>query len=86
MPDLADRLFAFEEGQLGDEESIRIFADLVRSGWAWSLQGWYGRHARDLIEARIISEDGEVLATWFYDKEETDLFFSEFLPEDDDDY
>jgi hypothetical protein len=39
MHDLADRLFAFEEGELSDEETLQLFADLVAYGWAWSLQG-----------------------------------------------
>ena len=33
--DLADRLFAFETGELDEEETLQFFADLVASGWAW---------------------------------------------------
>ena len=37
-----------------------MFAGLIRSGRAWSLQGSYGRAARHLIDAGFISEDGEI--------------------------
>ena len=63
-PDIASRLFAYEEGELGEEEQVlELFADLIKSGWAWQLQGRYGRMARDLIEGGWISEDGEVLVS-----------------------
>jgi hypothetical protein len=59
--DLADRLFDFEEGELIDEETLQLFADLVATGWAWHLQGRYGRQAEALLEAGYINEDGDVL-------------------------
>ena len=59
--DLADRIFAFETGELGEEELLQFFADLIATGWAWHLQGHYGRTAATLIESGWISEDGEVL-------------------------
>ncbi len=63
-PDVASRLFTYEEGELGEEEQVlELFADLIKSGWAWQLQGRYGRMARDLIEGGWISEDGEVLVS-----------------------
>jgi|SRR5215212_3939964 len=59
--DLADRLFAFETGELDEKETLQFFADLVASGWAWHLEGLYGRMAASLIEGGFISEDGEVI-------------------------
>jgi hypothetical protein len=47
--DLADRLFAFETGELDEEETLQFFADLVASGWAWHLEGIYGRTAANEI-------------------------------------
>ena len=40
------------------EDSIRAWAYLIRTGRCWTLQGWYGRTARDLIESGMISRDG----------------------------
>jgi hypothetical protein len=59
--DLADRLFALEMGELDEEQTLQFFADLVDSGWAWHLEGLYGRMAASLIEGGFISEDGEVI-------------------------
>ena len=59
--DLADRLFAYECENLSEEETLQLFADLVATGWAWRLQGHYGRTAATLIEGGWISRDGEVL-------------------------
>jgi hypothetical protein len=59
--DLADRLLLYETEDLGEEETLQLFADLVATGWAWRLQGHYGRTAATLIEGGWISKDGEVL-------------------------
>ena len=58
--DTAD-LFDYENGDLSEEETVMLFASLVRSGLAWSLQGHYGRTAAALIDAGLISPEGEVL-------------------------
>ena len=53
---LADKLFAYEAGELeSEEEVIELFQSLVDNGWAWSLQGRYGRTAMDLIGAGLVS-------------------------------
>jgi hypothetical protein len=59
--DLADRLIAYETEDMTEREVIEFFADLVASGWAWSLQGHYGRTAHAFIECGLISPTGEVL-------------------------
>jgi len=36
------------------EEQIEAWQYLLDTGLCWQLQGWYGRTARDLIDAGII--------------------------------
>lgn len=45
-----DKLMAFENDQLEHEEVLELFQELVDSGMAWKLQGFYGRTAKHLIE------------------------------------
>lgn len=52
---------AYESGEFTDQECIEGFAQLVKSGLAWSLQGSYGRTAVALIEAGLIDRAGNVL-------------------------
>ena len=47
--DQLDKMIAFENGELERDEVIKLFQSLVDSGLAWSLQGFYGRTAMDLI-------------------------------------
>ena len=35
------------------EEYIAAWQQLIDSGLAWSLQGWFGRRAMDLIEEGV---------------------------------
>lgn len=49
--DTLDNIMAYEQGELGEDEIIALFQDLIDSGVAWSLQGSYGRTAAALIEA-----------------------------------
>lgn len=60
MPDVT-QLMAYEDGQLDDSETIQLFAGLVKSGVAWSLQGSYGRTAASLIDQGYLSPTGDVL-------------------------
>jgi hypothetical protein len=61
IPDLADRLLAYEMEDMGEEEYLQFFADLISSGWVHHLQGHYGRQAAWLVENGFISLEGEVL-------------------------
>ena len=37
-----------------EEQVLQAWQHLVDTGLAWKLQGWFGRTARNLIEAGII--------------------------------
>ena len=53
--DLVGNIIAFEDGELGEDETIALFQHLVTTGLAWSLQGSYGRTAAALIEAGLVT-------------------------------
>jgi hypothetical protein len=61
MKDIAIDLMSFESDELEIDEIVELFAFLIRSGLVWTLQGWYGQAALDLIDAGIISSEGEIL-------------------------
>jgi hypothetical protein len=50
MTDLATQIFKYEEDELDGQEIIELFQELINNGYAWKLQGHYGRMAEDLIE------------------------------------
>lgn len=53
-------IIAFEEGELSLIDTLKLFAELIRTGTAWTLQGVYGRTAAGLIDAGLISPEGEI--------------------------
>jgi len=56
---LTDKIIDFECGLLDDTGVLELFAELIKNGIAWTLQGSYGRTASALIDAGYISEDGK---------------------------
>jgi hypothetical protein len=60
QPDFIDLIIAYEQGDLSDYDMVNLFAELVRTGMAWSLQGHYGRVAHALIEAGYLDREGNV--------------------------
>lgn len=58
---MIEQIIAYEQGDLGADETVDLFADLVKTGQAWSLQGHYGRTAQALIDHGYIDLDGNVL-------------------------
>jgi hypothetical protein len=39
-----------------EEQTIEAWQTLIDTGLAWSLQGWFGRTARNLIDNGICTE------------------------------
>ena len=50
MFDLIGSIMAYEEGELSTDKTLELFANLIKTGQCWSLQGHYGRTAKALID------------------------------------
>jgi len=50
-----NQILAYENGELDEAGVIELFQNLVNTGLAWSLQGSYGRTAKALIEAGLVT-------------------------------
>ena len=61
--DVVGNIIEYELGGLSANETIKLFAELIKSGTAWSLQGSYGSAAEALIDAGYVSVKGKVLRT-----------------------
>ena len=59
--DCIDQIILFEQGELDDNQTLELFAQLVKTGNAWTLQGSYGRIAMGLINAGYLDKEGNVL-------------------------
>jgi len=59
-PNVAAKIVNFEMGQLTELESVELIAELIKDGVVWQLQGMYGRMAKRLIEAGVVSPEGVV--------------------------
>ncbi len=56
-----DLIMEYEGGDITPENFFKLFSDLIKTGLCWSLQGFYGRTARELIDNGYISKEGEIL-------------------------
>jgi hypothetical protein len=65
-----DDIIDYEDGRMSHEREVYFFADLIGSGAAWTLQGFYGRAAQAYIEAGLISRDGKVLHLYLHSDED----------------
>lgn len=52
--DITGQIIAYESGALDEDGILELFAELVRTGLAWTLQGHYGRTAKALLDAGLI--------------------------------
>ena len=59
IPDI-ETIIAWEQGALEPRGELELFADLIKSGIVWGLQGVYGRTAHDYIQAGLITPEGEI--------------------------
>jgi hypothetical protein len=50
-----DNIIRFENGEMTDDEIIAFFQNLLDTGLLYSLQGYYHRTARQLIDAGLIT-------------------------------
>lgn len=46
-----DKIIAYEQGELDQDDTILMFQELIDSGMVWALQGHYGRTAAQLLDA-----------------------------------
>jgi len=53
--DIVAAIMKFEDGESTDDEVIALFQELVNTGQAWTLQGYYGRIATTLIDQGLIT-------------------------------
>jgi hypothetical protein len=49
-----DDIMAFEDGTISQDRKVTMFQHLVDTGHAWTLQGFYGREACQLIVAGLV--------------------------------
>lgn len=57
---MIEQIIAYEAGRLSQAMTIRLFANLIASGKAWTLQGTYGRQAEAFIKLGFISPEGVI--------------------------
>lgn len=55
--------FAQDESALTQADYYAAWSVLIRTGLAWSLQGWYGRRAMEYIDGGLFNRKGEILST-----------------------
>jgi hypothetical protein len=53
--DTLDLMIAWEEGDISEDDEVKLFQILVDSGMAWTLQGMYGRRAEQLITEGLVT-------------------------------
>jgi hypothetical protein len=59
MVDVQD-IIAYEEGTLTPRQVLELFAELIRTGTAFELQGHYGRTAVGFLEAGFVLPNGDI--------------------------
>jgi len=57
---LVNMIIEYESGELSDKKTLDLFAELIKTGQAWTLQGHYSRTATALIEDGFITSAGKL--------------------------
>ena len=57
---MVSKIIRYESGELNSCEMLELFGELINNGQAWTLQGSYGRTARDLIEGGLLTAEGKI--------------------------
>jgi hypothetical protein len=60
MDNMIDAMMAWESGTLDNWSEIKLFQHLIDTGEAWQLQGFYGRHATELLQEGICHAAAEI--------------------------
>lgn len=60
--DVVSAIIEYEAGEMSEEDTLKLFSHLIKTGMAWTLQGSYGRAAKSMIDAGFLSQKGEILA------------------------
>jgi len=56
-----EKIMKYEDGGMNTREIVEMFAELIKDGSAWQLQGSiYGRPAAKFIENGYITRTGEI--------------------------
>jgi len=61
--DLVGYIMEFEAGNLRGQGVLDLFSHLIKTGKAWTLQGSYGRYAKNLMDRGYLSPKGNILKT-----------------------
>lgn len=48
--DFIDKVIAFENGEVEFDDVVKWFQEMIDDGSVWTLQGFYGRTAKQLID------------------------------------
>ena len=55
-----EAVMLIEDGDADETTTLQAWAQLIKSGACWHLQGWYGRAAYTLIDGGYITSDGDI--------------------------
>lgn len=58
---MVDKIIAYEQGEMDQDETVEFFSQLMKTGVIRGLQGHYQRTACRLIEAGLLDRQGNVL-------------------------
>ena len=58
--DVTSYILSYEQGELSDKETIKLFQHLENTGMAYTLQGHYGRVSTSLIGAGLIKPNPKI--------------------------